>query len=736
MRRLIPGKTKVQLELFKGIMLSDIAVGAVVGIMLVFIVSSSLPYKGYICLALLFIAALLLARLDTQPNYVYLMNILRHLCYKRRYGRLYTDELLKKKAEDDFVDHAVEVLFGNEKGKKASRSGEESKREKKARMKAEARMRKAEDKVLNDPDAPQEEKDAILARREEFSRETEASPAEKKSKKELKAEEKEKKRRRKEEDRLLKSKRTPQEDKDEILARRDRESREAMKKMAAYREEHTQRSNIEEIIPFTGIQNNLIEYGGKYYGGVIEIDPVEFRFFSPHRRRNSIESGLGRVLRSLNAEYSANIVKIERPIQYDRYVDKEYAKLDQLRAAYENGLITESELKARVEVLYDRINQLRDLCYKDRVIDPFYYLVLFDSDKRQLENQLVSALNTLRNGEMKAKRLNTRELAVFLKYSNQLDFDEREIDQIPPENYVQWAMPQTVDIRQRTVEINHIVTHNMRIVGYPTVVDDAWLASVMSMPATKCVVKCRPMDRSKAIRSIDRSLQELRGQIRATGVDSKAMELQEHISTLSSLLAMLQQDNESLLEVNVYVTAYDIAATRSNLKSVQPPISQLSNIANMKRTVRRLYQEHGLRLNNMEFDQLKGFIGAQISAWDPMGKQGRGIPSNSMAAGFPWIFAHVSDEGGINLGSSQGVPVFIDFFRRDSERVNSNMVVIGKSGSGKSYATKSLLTNLAAEDSKIFILDPENEYTALAENLHGKFINVGNAQGRKQQRRR
>ena len=56
------------------------------------------------------------------------------------------------------------------------------------------------------------------------------------------------------------------------------------------------------------------------------------------------------------------------------------------------------------------------------------------------------------------------------------------------------------------------------------------------------------------------------------------------------------------------------------------------------------------------------------------------------------------------------------------------MVIVGKSGSGKSYATKSLLANLAAEDSKIFILDPENEYTELAANLHGKFINVGNAQ--------
>ena len=81
--------------------------------------------------------------------------------------------------------------------------------------------------------------------------------------------------------------------------------------------------------------------------------------------------------------------------------------------------------------------------------------------------------------------------------------------------------------------------------------------------------------------------------------------------------------------------------------------------------------------------------------------------------------------GGIRLGSADGVPVFIDFFKRNEQRVNSNMVIVGKSGSGKSYATKSLLTNLASEDAKIFILDPENEYSELAHTLHGKVINVG-----------
>lgn len=651
--RLIPGKIRVQIELFKKVTLADIFFGAVVMAMILFVAISSLPGKLIICAVITFLAAFLLARIDSVPNYIYILHILRHMGLAHHYGRVNDDSLLEAKQPGEFDQMIFDRLF------------------------------------VEEPEIPRVYK----------------RPG------------KEDKKRRKEEDKLLKSKTATEEEKAEIR-----------KKRATEADAYCKRKPMEDIIAFTGIKDDCIEYDGRYYGAAIEIPPVELRFFSSARRINSIENSLGRVLRSINAEYSANIVKLDRPIMYDRDLDREYDRLDELKASFENGLLKEEEYKARVEILYNRIHEIRSLCYDRRVVAPCYCLVLFESDKRQLENLIASALKTLEAGEMKPHRLNTQELAVFLKYTNQIDFDERSIQKIMPEDYALWAMPMTVDIRPRSVVVNHIISYTMRMVGYPTMVGDAWLAGVMSMPGTKCVVKCRPMERSKAIRGIDRSLQELRGQMMTTGIDSRRMELQDHIDTLSELLATLQRENESLLEVNVYVTAYDIVATRENKRLVQPPPSELPNITNMKKAVRRLYRESGFRLNNMEFDQTQAFIGSQISGWDPMLKESRGIPSNSLAACYPWIYAHVADEGGMKLGTSDGVPVMIDFFRRDSERVNSNMVIVGKSGSGKSFATKSILENLAAEDCKIFILDPENEYAELAANLHGKFINVGNAQ--------
>ncbi len=182
-----------------------------------------------------------------------------------------------------------------------------------------------------------------------------------------------------------------------------------------------------------------------------------------------------------------------------------------------------------------------------------------------------------------------------------------------------------------------------------------------------------------------------------------------------------------MLTVNIYITIYDSVRTAEGINSDAVKNTNLPNVADMKKTVRRSWQETGMKLNQMDFAQVEGFIGSQVSAYDPMLKDGRGMPTNTIAGMFPWIYARVSDKGGVRLGANDGVPVFIDFFRRDSERINSNMVIIGKSGSGKSYGTKSLLTNMASEDTKIFILDPENEYSELAHNLHGKIINVGNA---------
>ena len=665
--RLIPGKTKVKMELFKGITLVDVIV-VLVGLGIAALCAlSSLPYRWIIAVFVMGIFGMLIVRVNDAPIYIFFWHMLRYLAFPRRFYRVFDDKALKNLKSAD-REQLMDTFYED---------GAETEDE-------------------------EEEKD----------------PAEeKKALKELI----------KEENKILKSKTATKEEKDAVWLARANRSAAKKKEKAVNKEDTSNYKDVSECISFTGIKDGYIEFDGEYVGSVIEIDPVEFRFHSTYRRNSAIEGCFGKVLRGLTGAYGVNIVKLQRPIMYDRYLEAEYGKLEALKKSYESGLIREDELKARVEVEEARISEISALCTEDLVIEGFYYLVLFDRDKRNLRMITNRALEDLEQAELTVRRLDDRGLALFLKYSNTLDFNEHDIDAVDPEHWAEWAMPEKLKFTARKVEVGGIITHNFRVINYPSIVGDAWLAGVMSFPATKVVVKVTPMDRGKSIRAIDRSLAELRGRYISTGIDSKRLELQTHIETLSSLLVTLQQENEALLSVNIYVTGYDSLATKEDPLLGEGFKSRIPMVPDLRKTIRHTWNEAGMKLSQMDFMQLQAFIGSQISNYDPMLKEARGIPSNTIAGMYPWVFAHVSDEGGVKLGSSDGIPVFINFFRRDSERVNSNMVIVGKSGSGKSYTTKSLLLNLASEDSKIFILDPENEYSELAHNLHGRIINVGNA---------
>ena len=282
--RLIPGRTKVKVELFKGVSIADMVIGAVFALLIVFVLTSSLPGKLYIAIGLLILAVALLARMDAEPNYLYLLHILRHFGYRRNFSRLYSDEMLLRSSEAGEKEAVFEALFQQEKKHRET----ETKAEQKARLKAEKAERKADDKILKDKRVSKEEKDAIWLKRANQSA----------AKKKEKAEQK-----------------------------RDAKNSSVF--------------DMAEIIAFTDIKDDLIHYGGKYYGAVLEIPPVEFRFFSPLRRTTSIENGVGQILRALPMDYAANIVKIERPLIFDSFIENEYSKLEELRTCYEQGMLTE-----------------------------------------------------------------------------------------------------------------------------------------------------------------------------------------------------------------------------------------------------------------------------------------------------------------------------------------------------------------------------------------------------------
>ena len=250
-------------------------------------------------------------------------------------------------------------------------------------------------------------------------------------------------------------------------------------------------------------------------------------------------------------------------------------------------------------------------------------------------------------------------------------------------------------------QLSHFV-----VTGYPLKVPNAWGEELFDLPDTKVVMKLKPVEKSKALKRIDTAIMELSTQ--AKGKASKIIDKTTHVETLSALLARLQNDNEVLFDTTFIITAYDEKGKADN-----------------KRLVKRKIRELGFSANEMFGRQADAYLTSEFAAYDAV-KISRGIQSSSIAACFPFVSNAVDDADGILLGENK-LPAFVDFFKRDSEYVNSNMIIIGKSGSGKSYAAKTLLTHFASCNAKIFVLDPEGEYLTLAENLQGKVLDVASS---------
>ena len=465
------------------------------------------------------------------------------------------------------------------------------------------------------------------------------------------------------------------------------------------------KGDINTILPYNGvIQDRYIDFG-IYYGMVLEVQPMFFTLLTEAFQDNVIDS-FANALRRLNNDQTCSIIKIRKPMVLDNYIYNENKKYDTLYDMQYDGQITEAEIDARAPIFEERVSFFEYINRQQKIYKDYFYIVVYDKDRELLENTvsgMMTALATSLN-PISSKILNGKDLYVFLKANLGKEFDQRDLDVIPFNKYKEWIKPAKIKFNIAKFYVDKDCYRVYDLIDYPLQVGNAWAASFFLLDRTKVVMKLNPMPRMDSEKQIDKAIMEMESKLGKAGRSSTQIDYQTHLDTLRQLLVSLKNNNEQLFNVNTYITSEESA----------------------KKDVRAMLKQQGFRYSEMFSRQIDGFISSNISRLDTMKSTKRGIPTTTLAAAFPFISNSLQDENGMYLGDNE-YPVFVDFFKRDRERVNSNMMIIGKSGSGKSYATKTLLTNLAADNCKIFILDPENEYKALTKNLGGKFIDVGSS---------
>ncbi|MCM1222982.1 MAG: DUF87 domain-containing protein, partial [Lachnospiraceae bacterium] len=455
-------------------------------------------------------------------------------------------------------------------------------------------------------------------------------------------------------------------------------------------------------------ENGLLVYRGGLYGRALKVGQKNFGIEDVTQQNIDINY-FANALKLLDQNQSAEIVKIDRPVNLDAFSEELFGRISEIKESGERAEIKEIKegiLRERIDRI-DRLNNIRKQYLSD------YYIVLFGRNELDLESTAVNVATEIAKCGLSCKLLGLRDTAVFLKYSFSRNFDEREISGLKDEELLDWVKPKEVVFRANRYMTDGTEAAVFAVSDYPLRVKNAWGSELFHIPNTKVVMHVKPVDKFKAIRRIDKCIGEMETKQIIAEKASDANSAETHRETMHALLDSLQTENESLFDVTLTVTAYNYLGD-----------------GNYKKNVKRAMLTGNFRPSTLYGLQIEGYKSALISPVSTLKSQERGINSSSLAAAFPFVRTFVMDEGGIMLGENKtnGYPFIFNLWKRGNLYQNSNAMIIGKSGSGKSYFLKNLILNEWANGTRVIVLDPEAEYLALTRNLRGNVINAGNAQ--------
>jgi len=256
-----------------------------------------------------------------------------------------------------------------------------------------------------------------------------------------------------------------------------------------------------------------------------------------------------------------------------------------------------------------------------------------------------------------------------------------------------------------------------------------WMQDINSLPLSWTMWLVPIQDQGNILkklesydRQIENSLAQRKNQIYATSLQAKQRAIREMVNRMTN--------NERVFSFSLlFQLAYPIKFNDPAYKE------ELKNLINELTSKMRLY---GFVLDKINFTQDK-----MLLSYLPLGYlfpatqriTEKYMASWHIATSYPFTKKSLFHKEGVVIGRTVEVQeeleelVVVDRWNpQDPSITNPNMVILGRSGSGKSYATKLYLLREWMQGARIIIIDPEREYNNIARQIGGKIINAGSGE--------
>lgn len=266
-------------------------------------------------------------------------------------------------------------------------------------------------------------------------------------------------------------------------------------------------------------------------------------------------------------------------------------------------------------------------------------------------------------------------------------------------------------IIQKPTEIE-VEKHHQIIaaINYPRVVDPGWLTRLIEMNLDfDLSMHIAPYSVATIVSMLENELKKQKTDIYALESEGKIVPqalIQQHEDT-TALLQLIQEGSEKMFDVSLYIdskgfTEEDMEKTSKVIRNTMNSLMIVPKIPS--------------------YQMLPALKSVLPVAEDQL-RVTRNITSSALAACFPFaITSFETHATGILVGFNaiNSIPIILDPF----ELSNPNILVLGTSGGGKSYAIKLILMREFMEGVDINVIDPQGEYADLIKTFNGQTIKI------------
>ena len=256
------------------------------------------------------------------------------------------------------------------------------------------------------------------------------------------------------------------------------------------------------------------------------------------------------------------------------------------------------------------------------------------------------------------------------------------------------------------------------VISYPKVIAPGYLADLTNISGVKIVAKHIPIEFSTISNMLNKEIADLKIRYQSERDQTIQERIRQDYESLESFISMLASTQARIFDFQLHIMVTADSKEQLEMKKVQ---------------IRSYVDALGMKAIPLMFEQekvLKSIIPI-FPKQDIEDRIGTPIPSVTISAMYPFVFDSVKDPGESTLMGvdfSGGVVLFNQFLyqiKKEHNRNNANMIILGTSGSGKSTAAKLLLRSHIRNGYTVICVDPEGELEEMCNNVGGSYLDLG-----------